>query len=207
MFKYKDYSFKCDIGMMTPQQYIKMIQLLEEYKPKRICELGSGQSTNIFETYCDKSGSVVYSIEHDLHYDRNKCNIILPLIEHSSLTINGRLYDNCVRYDGLEEWLQNQDNFDFVLIDGPNDGIPFNNDNLQYARIQLFDFVNKLNDGAIVLYHDSEREVAQRTLREFESLLNKDYIKEIIKESDKEIIEYNEQILGVCPELTIYKLK
>ena len=48
---YKGYSCWSDLGMMTPAQYIKMIDLLEEYHPSNICELGSGQSTEIFDYY------------------------------------------------------------------------------------------------------------------------------------------------------------
>jgi hypothetical protein len=43
---------------MTPKQYEIMIDLLEETKPKRICELGSGQSTEIFEEYQNKNTNV-----------------------------------------------------------------------------------------------------------------------------------------------------
>jgi hypothetical protein len=48
------------------------------------------------------------------------------------------------------------------------------------------------------------------TSKELEKLLTEhgySYEKEIVLEKDKEIIEYNEKVLGVCPELTIYKIK
>lgn len=210
-FDYKDYSFWCDIGMMTPLQYIRMINLLEEYKPKRICELGSGQSTDIFNVYAKKKDASVYSIEHDIYWNTHK-SIMMPLIENTQLVINGRTYESCTRYEGLELWLENEDKFDFVFIDAPNDGIPFNPYNLKYARVQTLDFVlmNKLSNESIVMYHDSERELAQNTLNEFERLLDEydySYEKEIIIEKDKEIVEYNKKVLEVCPELTIYKIK
>lgn len=187
---------------MTPVQYIKLIDILESFKPKRICELGSGVSTNIFNTYCNKYNTINYSIEHDPQYNRYD-SIMMPLIENSQL-FN---YKNCTLYKGLEDWLQEQDKFDLVLIDGPNDGIPFNNQNLEYARIQIFDFIifDKLSNDSIIMYHDSEKEVAQRTLKEFEKQL-KNYSKEIIIETDKNVIDYNKRILGTCPELTIYEI-
>jgi hypothetical protein len=200
-FVYKDYKFTCDIGTMTPCQYIRMINLLEETNSKRICELGSGISTEIFDVYCSKSNAIRYSIEHDEHYNRYDNTIMLSLKE----------YDKCTRYDGFEEWLNSQDKFDFVLIDAPNDGIPFYNPNLEYARVQLLDFVlmNKLNDNSIVMYHDSERNLAKNTLNEFEKLVTEHnflFSKEIVIEKDKEVSDYNKLTLGVCPELTIYKL-
>lgn len=210
-FDYKDYSFWCDIGMMTPLQYIRMINLLEEYKPKRICELGSGQSTDIFNVYAKKEGATTYSVEHDIYWNTHN-SIMMPLVEDTQLVVNAHKYVTCTRYEGLELWLENEDKFDFVFIDAPNDGIPFNPYNLEYARVQTLDFVlmNKLADESVVMYHDSERESAQNTLMEFEKLLTEygySYEKEIVIEKDKEIIEYNKKVLGVCPELTIYKIK
>ena len=207
-FKYKEYDFKCDIGMMTPYQYIRLINLLEEYLPNRICELGSGQSTNIFKKFCEKNNSLSYSIENDVQYNKYD-SIMMPLIENTSLGVADKVYDRCTIYDGLESWLLNQDKFDFVFVDAPNDGIPFNTQGLKYARIQLFDFVllDKLNDASIVMYHDSERDVSQHTLNEFECLLKENefmFDKEVVVEKDVEIYEYNKKILGVCPELTIY---
>lgn len=206
---YKGYSFWCgDVGMMTPKQYIKMIDLLEETKPKRICELGSGQSTEIFETYQKNNKNVlVFSIEHDKYFRTHKSVVMIPLKENTSF--NG--YEKCTVYDGFEKWLKEQDKFDFVLIDGPNDTLPKNEHNLIYSRIQMLSFLllDKLNDNAIIMYHDSNLPEAKATLKEFEKLLdycNIQYDKEVIAETDKQIIEYNVSILGICPELTIYKI-
>lgn len=207
-FKYKDYSFSCDIGTMTPLQYIRMINFLEECKPKRILELGSGESTKIFNEYAAKNNATAYSIEHDGYW--NKYNsIMLNLNEGIQLNVGGYCYNNCSAYEGFENWLNEQDTFDFILIDAPNDGIPTNYMNLEYARIQTLDFVllNKLNKKSVLMYHDSERDIAQNTLNLFEKLMeehNYIYQKEIVFEKDKEIINYNKNILGVCPQLTIY---
>lgn len=210
-FKYKDYKFNCDIGTMTPLQYIRMINMLEKFKPNRICELGSGVSTDIFNVYCAKTNSIVQSIESDMHYNTHN-SILMPLIGRTNLLIGDYSYDNCTLYDGFENWLSNQYKFDFILIDGPNDVIPFNHHNSLYSRVQLLDFpiFDKLNDECVVMYHDSERAESQNTLNEFEQLLYKNgfsYSKEIIIEDDVEIVEYNKDTLGVCPELTIYKIK
>ena len=209
-FSYKDYDFICDIGTMTPTQYIHMINLLEKYTPKRICEFGSGESTKIFNRYVVDTNSIVQSIEHDSYWNRYN-STMMNLIEDTQLNINNYTYNKCNIYQGFEDWLNIQDCFDFVLIDAPNDGIPTNSMSLKYARIQLLDFIllNKLNDKSIVLYHDSERDIAQNTLNEFERLMkeyNYKYEKEIIIEKDKKIIKYNEDILGVCPQLTIYTI-
>ena len=210
-FKYNDCLYPCDIGTMTPLQYDRMINIMEHMKPKRICEFGTGISTMLFKSYCSNNGSALYSIEHDSEYVKDDTTILMGLIENSDLSIGNKVYHNCVRYDGLEHWLDGQEKFDFVLIDGPNDGIPFNSQNLEYARIQLFDFVlmDKMNMKSTIMYHDSEREVSQRTLKEFETLLREKnfmYSKEIVIETDSNVIDYNKRVLGVCPELTIYEI-
>lgn len=207
---YKGYSFWCgDVGMMTPKQYMKMIDLLEETKPKRICELGSGQSTEIFETYQKYNKYIsVFSIEHDKYFRTHKSVVMIPLKENTSF--NG--YEKCTVYDGFEKWIEEQNKFDFVLIDGPNDTLPKNEHNLIYSRIQMLSFLlnDKLSDNAVIMYHDSNTEEAKNTLNEFERLLEKkniSYEKETILEDDKETVERNLNILEMCPELVIYKIK
>ena len=179
---------------MTNKEYISMIDILEDFKPKRICELGSGQSTQIFETYCDKYNAKLYSIEHDEHYKRNS-TILLPFIdEETFINIKGHIYNSCNKYDNFEEWLEQQDKFDFVLIDGPI-GWDFR-ELYKYSRIQVlsFLFLNKLADNGYVLYHDSERNNAKTTLNEFERLLNEYKYR------------FNKEIINEIPELTIYKI-
>ena len=179
---------------MTNKEYISMINILEDFKPKRICELGSGQSTQIFETYCDKYNAKLYSIEHDEHYKRDS-TIVLPLIdEETSININEHIYESCNKYNGLEEWLEKQDKFDFILIDGPY-GYSFR-ESYVYSRIQLLSFVllNKISDNAYVLYHDSERNNAKTTLKEFEKLLN------------EYKFTFDKNVIINIPELTIYKI-
>lgn len=191
---YKDYKYNCFRGTMTNKEYISMIDILENFKPKRICELGSGQSTQIFETFCNKYNAKLYSIEHDKYY---KCNstILLPLIdEKTSININGHIYESCNKYNGLEEWLEKQNKFDFILIDGPF-GYGYRK-NFKYSRIQVLSFVllNKIEDNAYILYHDSERNNAKTTLKEFERLLN------------EYKFTFDKQIINNIPELTIYKI-
>ena len=197
-FKYKDYNFNCEIGTMTPNQYIKMIDLLQQTNPNNICELGSGQSTIIFDTFINNSPNIkFYSIEHDILY-KTKYSVILELIND--------------KYKDFDLWLNKQEKFDFVFIDGPNDVLPRNYKNLEFSRLQVWDFIlqDKLNDNALILYHDSERIEAQNTLQKFEQLLIDKHFKfdkEIIKETNKEIINYNLTILETCPELTVYKIR
>lgn len=180
---------------MSEQQYRALIDVLEQNKPSRICELGCGSSTRIFEQYCEKYHTSLTSIEDDKAWAR-KDTILMPVIEHDSLKLGDHVYSDCNRYDGLEAWLVSQDPFDLVMIDGPK-GYGFR-EQYKYSRVQLLSFVlmNKLSKTATVLYHDSERNNAKTTLNEFERLLGQKF--------NKSIIEFNPPRKSA--QLTIYQL-
>lgn len=195
---YKDYTFnpdKCG-GTMTEEEYMKMIDILEDFSPNRICELGSGQSTLVFEQFCKFHGKRMFSIEHDEAYKREN-TVMLPLIEGTEINVNGKTYGDCNRYDGFEEWLKKQGRFDFILIDGPI-GYAFR-ELYKYSRVQLLSFVllDKISNKAVVLYHDSERGNAKTTLKEFEKLLSEKGFK-----FKKELVNANN-----TRELTIYNIE
>ena len=180
---------------MSEQQYRALIDELEQNKPSRICELGCGSSTRIFEQYCEKYHTSLMSIEDDKAWAR-KDTILMPVIEHNSLKLGDHVYSDCNRYDGLEAWLGSQDPFDLVMIDGPK-GYGFR-EQYKYSRVQLLSFVlmNKLSKTATVLYHDSERNNAKTTLNEFERLLGQKF--------NKRIIEFDPPRKSA--QLTIYQL-
>ena len=193
--EYKQYQFNPRPFTMTEQQYIKLIDIIESANPKHIIELGAGESTKIFSQYTNKHDGVVFhSIEHDSQY-AGEYTIILPLIDKSTnININGHRYNSCNKYDGFESWLTKQDKYDLILIDGP---FGFGERELYtYSRIQLLSFIllDKINDNAYILYHDSERNNAKTTLAEFERLL-----------SEKNIT-YTKENIGDVPQLTVYKL-
>lgn len=193
---YKDYTFnpdKCG-GTMTEEEYMKMIDILEDFSPNRICELGSGQSTLVFEQFCKFHGKRMFSIEHDEVYKREN-TVMLPMVEYTEINVDGSIYGDCNKYDGFEDWLKKQDKFDFVLVDGPV-GCAFR-EMYRYSRVQILSFVilDKLSDKSIVLYHDSERGNAKTTLEEFERLLLEKgfkFKKELINENNtRELTIYN----------------
>lgn len=191
---YLAYSFETFLGTMSVGEYKGMIDILEDFRPKRICELGCGQSTLIFETYCNRYGAELFSIEHDERYRRGNTVMFKLIDEETSIEINGRRYDSLNKYDGFEDWLENQGKFDFVLIDGPfGFGL---RENYKYSRIQLLSFIllDKISDSAYILYHDSERRNAKTTLSEFEELL---YRNKFI---------FRKKVITDRPELTIYKV-
>jgi len=194
--EYKEYEFSpCSYGgTMTEEEYIRMIDILEDFCPDRICEFGSGQSTLVFERFCKYHNKEMVSIEHDEAYKREN-TVMLPMVEYTEINADGSIYGDCNKYNGFEDWLKKQDKFDFVLVDGPV-GCAFR-EMYKYSRVQILSFVilDKLSDNSIVLYHDSERGNAKTTLEEFERLLLEKgfkFKKELINENNtRELTIYN----------------
>lgn len=185
MIEYKGYQFEdYHYGTMRVSQYQKMIDLLEERKPKRICEMGTGQSTRIFEQYCQKYGASLVSIEHKHQY-RRKDTIMFQCYEFFSFSIEDEQFPHCSQYGGMELWLRDQDPFDFVLCDGPY-GCGFRS-NYEYSRPQivLFPMLNKLTDESIVIMHDSGRQAEANTLVRLEKIFDKKKYS-FTKETDEE---------------------
>lgn len=190
---YKDYEYDSFAFTMTDNQYKTLIDLLEDNRPNRIIELGGGQSTRIFQKYKSKYNCQFFSIEHDSEYVCEN-TVLFNLVENTNINIGKEFYSNINKYDGLENWLSNQDKFDFILIDGPF-GFDFR-ENYDYGRVQLLSFVilDKLSDDAIIFVHDTERINMQRTLTEFETLLISNNF------------NFNKQIINEIPQLAIFKI-
>ena len=190
---YKDYEYNSFAWTMTDDQYKILIDSLEAYRPNRIIEFGGGQSTRIFQKYKSKYNCQFFSIEHDSDYSCEN-TVLFNLVENTSINIGKEFYSNINKYDGLENWLSNQDKFDFVLIDGPF-GFDFR-ENYDYGRVQLLSFVllDKLSDNTIIFVHDTERINMQKTLNEFEMLLIRNNF------------NFNKQIINDIPQLAIFKI-
>ena len=188
---YKDYYFECNGGSLSENQNKYFIDLLEEYKPKNICELGCGQSTIIFKRYCELNGGDLLSIEHDVNYVKHDNTKLLDYEIGNFME-----YPNSNFYVGLEKVIKkHKKKFDFVLVDGPIGTNPM----LVYSRIQAIDFVlyDKLADNCVMLIHDTERIGEKNTLIVLEKLLNeKNYT-----------FEKNKVIDDIGRELTCYKIK
>lgn len=150
-------------------------RILMDYKPKRILELGLGESTKFISAYIDHylldSNHTV--VEQDKEWmkiflEKNKLSsrsslICCPLVK---VSFQGSEVNT---YEGFENKVQ--DKFDFYLIDGPF-GSPRN------SRRDILNLLTKLNtdDQFIVLMDDTNRIGEQDTLQEIISILKRNNI-------------------------------
>lgn len=149
-----------------------LYRTLDEQKPKRILELGLGQTTRMIAQYAAAHEDVRHVVvEHDPEWiaffqksfalsDRSRI-LTLSLEEHAYLED-----DAVLSYGGFSDALQGQ-RFDLLSIDGPFGG----NANL-YARVDVLRMLpDCLADSFAILLDDCDRSGERRTLAQMEQKL------------------------------------
>lgn len=192
-----EFVYEVNTWSFTKEQMEELCNLLEEYKPKSICEFGCGVTSSVFMQWCDSNDCELLSIEHDVKYAEKYNGVVFPLKEFGELEIGDVHFKNVNYYVGLEEYLSKcGKKFDFVCIDAP-----FGWDNrYEYTRVQLLDFIeyDLLCDECVFMVHDVERVSQMNTLRIFENM-----VKEKGYEFEKKEIN-NGKILRVYKIIKVY---
>lgn len=118
--RYEQEGIKTD--RFQPYKLWCLVVLLEKHKPKNILEMGSGSSTTIFSNYADKNAAKVTTLETDGQWAtlvRRHIGKNVTILECSA-SGDAQSQPKALRFDVN---LGNQE-FDFVLIDGPGDKFP-----------------------------------------------------------------------------------
>ena len=151
-----------------PYLYV-MYRVLNEMRPKRILELGLGQSTRMIAQYAAAFDDVEHIVvEHDPEWIQFFCNSfqlpanskIVPL----ELEMVPYKEAEAVRvYKGFQEKFSRQE-FDCISIDAP-----IGWDMQQYSRIDILSLIpNSLKKDFVILIDDCNRVKEQRTVSEME---------------------------------------
>ena len=167
----QNYEYTTNIASITHIQGMLLIGILEKFRPNNICEFGAGESTKIFESYCEKYDKKLLTIEHDIKYKR-KDSKLFNLIENTYVMIKKVKYGRTNKYEGLEDFFKNyKGKFDFVFIDGPFGY----NKKYKYTRIQMIDLLefDLLENNGYFLIHDTERKNTKNSIKILLSLFKK----------------------------------
>lgn len=163
-------------------QYLYIVyRILNEIKPKKILELGLGQSTKLIGQYVDNNSVVMHQIvEHDkewIQFFRKD----FSLSENSSIVRLEREYrifqedENVLAFAGFKEQFKKQ-KFDFISIDAPYGG-----DAVIYARIDIIEIIPEcLEDSFVIVFDDYNRQGEKNTVIVLEEKLKNskiDYVK------------------------------
>ena len=154
-----------------PNLYVTY-RVLNEIKPKKILELGLGQSTRMFSQYAAAhKGTEHIVVESDADwisfFESN-----YELTDHSKLMkfdYEIMQYDESTSvrvFKGLSDFAKNQ-KFDFITIDAPWSG-----DQTQLSRIDiLLSIPECLSENFIILFDDCERAAENNALSKMEEKL------------------------------------
>lgn len=154
---------------ITEDQIYHICELLDNYKPKSILELGAGVSSQIFIDYSNENNAQFLNIENANEWLTSH-SIKCDLKEYSTYRIDDILFDHVNYYEGLINAIKDR-KYDFVFVDGPKGYETC----YTYTRIQLLEIIPYLSDNCIVMIHDTERESSKRILEMFEKKIIKDY--------------------------------
>ena len=152
-----------------------MCRVLKDFKPKKILELGMGQSSKILNSYTMYHQCVSYDIvEHDsdwvdffsLENEVSSMNIhIQPLITNSLSDVN-------FSYQGIDNVVCNK-KFDFISIDGP-----FRYGQSKYSRTDLVPYISDiLSDDFVIMIDDYNRIGEKNMVKQLEIQLQNANIK------------------------------
>lgn len=142
-----------------------LIKLLDEKKPNKILELGSGETTKLLFRYIKENiSSDVIVLEDNIEwFNNNKMNFIAERFSYlckplKELEVNKRIC-NWYSYDFLD-LSQQEKKFNLVLIDGPK-GIR------RFSRLGIIKYLPDILDQTnyIIIFDDSSRKGEEDTIK------------------------------------------
>lgn len=147
-----------------------LCRILKDFKPKKILELGLGESTKVVSAFLNNS--LIHSnslvLEQDLsfidYFKKNNAIADSLQIKHCPIIqkkITKHIYFG---YDGIEEIAENP--FDFYIVDGPHGSDRFS----RYDALPLISSLKK-SDQFILLMDDTNRIGEQDTLLDIKKYL------------------------------------
>ncbi len=152
-----------------------LYRTLNDIKPKKILEMGLGQSTKIINEYANHYKNIEHHIvEHDAVW----IDFFKKSTDMSKMSNFHLLHNYKKKYKGTElnaymkfkEEFENQ-KFDLICIDGPVGW------GQEYSRMDILDIIPEcLNKQFVILLDDCERIGEQRTIELIETKLRKSNI-------------------------------
>lgn len=160
-----------------PYLYV-MYRVLNETRPKRILELGLGQSTRMIAQYAAAFQDVEHIVvEHDPEWVEFFCNDF-PIPKNTKVVMLEREMvpykdaESVRVFKGFKETFQGQQ-FDFISVDAP-----FGGDMKQYSRIDVLNLIpDGLREKFVIMMDDCNRIGEINTVQEIERFLAQSQIK------------------------------
>ncbi|MBP5251057.1 MAG: hypothetical protein J6Z17_01430 [Treponema sp.] len=151
-------------------------RVLDNFRPKKILELGLGQSTRIIGQYAaylkDVSHTVVESNPEWIDFFKNDFELSektqIKNLEYKMIPFNGK---NVRQFDKFNSTFK-KEKFDFIFIDAP-----FGGDMTDFSRIDVARLLpDCLEKNFVIMLDDYDRIAEQNTCAEMEQILIKNKI-------------------------------
>ena len=156
-----------------------LYRILEEFQPKKILEMGLGQSTKIIGSYAAKKEVKHSIVEHDeswidFFWTKNKKteNTRMVHLERKEEIYHGRWVNTNTPikfYKDFKESFGNE-KFDFIFVDGPQGS-------KEYSRVDVTEILPEcLEKSFVIMIDDSGRQGEYRTISMIVNILKKSNI-------------------------------
>lgn len=119
----ESYNIICDIRkgqgiFMSYYKYIHLYSLLDNFRPKKILEFGSGSSTGILAAYAQKFNARVVTVEDNQAWLENTRRALGDLSNRVDFVLSSAMGENGNPNRCYYRYTPNEI-FDFVYVDGP----------------------------------------------------------------------------------------
>lgn len=152
-------------------------RILNEINPKRILELGLGQSTKLISQYVRANSDVTHYVVENNQDWINFFSAAYPLPPSTKIEkLDWKIIpykDGEVRiFDGFSKRFK-EEKFDFIMVDAP-----LGADMKQYSRVDVLEIIpESLSENFVILIDDTDRLGEQNTISEIKKKLEKNGIK------------------------------
>ncbi len=168
-----DYSISPgNMAVGYPFLYV-LYRILDEAKPRKILELGLGQSSLMTTAYSRSNVVKHVIVEHDekwIEFFRGKLHGENYDVYVPNLVVNNIENHNIYMYDDISAIMEGE-KYDLVIIDAPF-GSPF------VSRIDTFDYIpDILEENFVIMIHDANREGEINSIKILENILIENDIK------------------------------
>lgn len=149
-----------------------LYRALNEVKPKKILELGLGQTTRMIAQYAATDSQILHKVvEHDAEWAEffKRDFILSPQSELIQLPLFKKSYqgEKLYAYKNFKKTFSN-DKFDFISIDGP-----FGFLSKEYARMDILELLpDCLEKSFVIMIDDYEREGEKNTINLVKKILD-----------------------------------
>lgn len=166
------------------QMLYVMYRILDSVKPKKILELGLGQTTRMISQYGQYYNTEHQVVEHDPKWIEFFATTyeVPDNVKFVNLdTIVDKYLDDeaVIMYQGFEEQFRGQ-KFDFICIDAPLGGKA-----IKYARVDILKILPEcLEPDFVILIDDTERIGETNTIQLLQKIFKENGIKYVMKRYD-----------------------